>query len=483
MPENLPEAENQRFHLALQHLMQNGVTRTTADLIGKYTAAESAEAREALWAQVEPEVFEAAYQAAEDSGYVEAALNGEYDDDPDFLPQGDNDYLEGEVVADEAQAPLQITQNETRALTVATALAPRRDAETEVALPVGQAKWFDFQEHVGNAHFAKIMAPCIFSGFPCYGELQRQDGQDAMKNMNVALKFTAPPRGELGAQGERLLRDGNYQRMAANAARDPRMATDVDMISAWVRDNGLIIGGNTMNFPRVMGNYEPEILFALSEDETFLFVRETTQGDRSPVDMQYVYSWKGGRKYYADHPEAITELSDFLHTPGGINVNFDAQAAQRILGESARRADQRVAARREREALTEKAPVTRKAATPISDKPVTLPQKKAAATSPEGKPFKPMPELQKQGFARKILANREQAMQQEVEGGVLTILPKNTANLATARDFVLEFREDAATPGEELGELSADDGRDAFFLKLQEMIDDRPTPGSGMGMR
>ena len=96
--------------------------------------------------------------------------------------------------------------------------------------------------------------------------------------------------------------------------------TELDAMSGWIRHNGMAVDRMIAEFPDLIQGYAAEVVVEMTEDETFLLVRERAgdgQGDPrrargGPVDASYIYRWPGGRSLYLANPNAAQALAGLL---------------------------------------------------------------------------------------------------------------------------------------------------------------------------
>lgn len=72
---------------------------------------------------------------------------------------------------------------------------------------------------------------------------------------------------------------------------------ELDLMADWIRKNGSIVEATQLEFPGAFPGYRPQIVLAVTADESFLLVNEK-RAEGAPVDAIYVYRWKGGAGPY-----------------------------------------------------------------------------------------------------------------------------------------------------------------------------------------
>lgn len=498
MPKNLPATIDARALARIQDVLRNGITVSSTEAFGTHSDAESKRQLAELHEQMGPEVFEAANTILSDPDFL-ASLQEDEDEDVDLDLDDDIEDHDHEPAA---QRPTEASRQHTALVATVAALAPRQQGGRAVAEPTRSGNWHRFTRIVPDARAVKQLGAGLFGKFPCFAHQLGTSGHSAFDRMNVAFKVTAPANpAEAGPEGRRLLASPQYRGISRAAAQT---ASDVDRIAGWLRDNALRLAANKMQFMQMTG-YEPEVLFAVSENESFLLVRETTQDGRAPVDMQYVYSWPGGRSYYANHPEAAVELTELMSQPDGITIDLSLRAAQRIEAQATAKARaaiprqpaapalpqaapqttlqpvQRVAEPVRRTTAAAPTPAAQEQAAPPAPKAVTPSAKKETAAPVRSGRFKPLMELQERGYERQVVTVGKAADQVRVKehgSRFITILSGEEGKaLAGARVYSVEIRDDVETPGEKIGELHASKGREGFFADLEEIKDNIPSAG------
>lgn len=80
-----------------------------------------------------------------------------------------------------------------------------------------------------------------------------------------------------------------------------------------------------------MPGYHPVIAVALSEETSFLVVRER-QNAGAPVNADTIYAWNGGLNFYRNNPERIADLRRLLDIPArGITARADLSTTLRLM--------------------------------------------------------------------------------------------------------------------------------------------------------
>lgn len=115
----------------------------------------------------------------------------------------------------------------------------------------------------------------IFRGFPCFAEHERLARAAGNPDPLATIHLIA----NLGGRG------------------NPSTAQELDTVASWIRQNGTVIRTEEMEFPFAMPGYRPEIVLLVSQDESFLLVRERVERG-APENSTYVYRWDGGVRPY-----------------------------------------------------------------------------------------------------------------------------------------------------------------------------------------
>lgn len=115
----------------------------------------------------------------------------------------------------------------------------------------------------------------IFRGFPCFAEHERLARAAGHPDPLATIHLIA----NLGGRGR------------------PSTTQELDTVASWIRQNGTVIRTEEMEFPFAMPGYRPEIVLLVSQDESFLLVRELVERG-APENSTYVYRWDGGVRPY-----------------------------------------------------------------------------------------------------------------------------------------------------------------------------------------
>ncbi|MDE4914023.1 hypothetical protein PQI07_25465 [Methylobacterium sp. 092160098-2] len=76
-------------------------------------------------------------------------------------------------------------------------------------------------------------------------------------------------------------------------------ADEIQRVAGWIRENGVVIDAQRVDFGQAFGNYTAEAVLATTEDKTFLLVREPAENGFSGM---HIYAWDGGTAVYRDGP-------------------------------------------------------------------------------------------------------------------------------------------------------------------------------------
>ncbi|MGU3658567.1 hypothetical protein [Methylobacterium fujisawaense] len=103
-------------------------------------------------------------------------------------------------------------------------------------------------------------------------------------------------------------------------------AGEIQRVAGWIRENGVVIDAQRVDFGQALGNYVAEAVLATTEDKTFLLVREPAENGFSGM---HIYAWDGGTAVYRDGPgrafieqraeaRAVARPADRLAAPVGL---------------------------------------------------------------------------------------------------------------------------------------------------------------------
>lgn len=76
-------------------------------------------------------------------------------------------------------------------------------------------------------------------------------------------------------------------------------AAEIQRVAGWIRENGVVIDAQRVDFGQALGNYVAEAVLATTEDKTFLLVREPAENG---FEGMHIYAWDGGTAVYRDGP-------------------------------------------------------------------------------------------------------------------------------------------------------------------------------------
>lgn len=139
----------------------------------------------------------------------------------------------------------------------------------------------------------------IFRNFPCFVDFEdgaRRLGQDALSQVH-AIGFS----------------NGDD-------------ATAIRTVVEWIRDHGDVVNSAEVSFGRHIPGYKPTLTLALSDENTFLLVRESVETG-APRDAHYVYAWPGGKRVYSadiDASAALVRMGIEGHSVEFVRVAVDA---------------------------------------------------------------------------------------------------------------------------------------------------------------
>lgn len=497
----------QQVLAVISEMISEGIVPSSGNAIPVRAHADSQKAFDKIRSEAGEEVFKAAEQIWGD--YAQAFANGEMDAEVAALERGgDAAALPNPADGPEVLALEDITPEERGLILAAGALARRRDANgVDVhRMPERTAQWHNFvatapNSRAGNA--LRMSAPAIFNHMPCFAHLSRLNGPRAVDQIKVAVDYDLTPANPMGRQ---LLADPRGQQLQRLARAT---GADVDNIGTWIANNALRLHANKMKFKQMMG-YEPDVLFAVSEDESFLLVRErTTHG--SPINGRSIYAWQGGRRYYQQNPEALLKLVEMMTAANGIEIDFSPEGARRALldnvpAQRQPRPQPRLQNQNEvpLEVINARAPARQPAPAP---QPQARPAAAARqpevpqAAAPQPAPKKPVARevapvtqaparrpaaaqngrftalgtlRQELGFEMSLVPARsgqgmEQAAHKKGEDGFIVVFANDKRKLPLATEFLVEHRSNLKEPGDELGTLSTAAGKDEFRHTLETL--------------
>lgn len=104
----------------------------------------------------------------------------------------------------------------------------------------------------------------VFSIFPCYEENIQQHGQQAADNLNVLFSMD-------------LRENANHQERQVVNALAPNLTAsqDIEAMANWISRNGVVVDKSDISFNGLTpNNYSAKIVMSVTEDRTFLLVKE-----------------------------------------------------------------------------------------------------------------------------------------------------------------------------------------------------------------
>lgn len=119
----------------------------------------------------------------------------------------------------------------------------------------------------------RALGRAIFQNFGCFEEHERvaaELGEDALGSVKILAN--------INGQG-------------------PSRGVELDTVATWIRQNGVPVEATELRLPGTIPGYAPRVILCATDDETFLMVDER-RADGAPADALYIYSWRGGRRYY-----------------------------------------------------------------------------------------------------------------------------------------------------------------------------------------
>lgn len=117
----------------------------------------------------------------------------------------------------------------------------------------------------------------IFRRFPCFATHEQRAREVGHLDPLASIHLIA----NLGGQGR------------------PSTARELDTVASWIRQNGTTIRTEQLEFPNAMPGYQPEIVLLVTQEESFLLVRERVELG-APANSSFVYRWDGGMAPYLE---------------------------------------------------------------------------------------------------------------------------------------------------------------------------------------
>ena len=456
------------------------------------TGMHSAEASRQLISGIRDEVGEQVAEAMEEFCANYEARFG----DEEALDAEEDDAPGAEFDDDDVQPQPQFTEEQRNLVVVGAALAARPDNEWNVVPnEARRANWHNFLSLSANPmqkNKMKSVAQKVFGRFPCFDELKAQRGANAVNDIKTVLRVNSQ-------------RNANPQAraVATYMSRFQGYDDDVERIGRWVRDNAIPISRNKVKVPTMLPDYEANAMFAVSEDETFLMISE-----KDPIDAQYIYSWPGGRQYYAQHPEALERLVEVMSLEGGMDIDLSndtpalpraqttPQVEDKVVTSDA--SDVEVAS-----AQTEDVVEADKAAEPepqnepepqqeqprgrtaaARQKAIEKPVTRSAPRKPKAAPASSqnlVAVLRGQlGFKLGQAYSQDQekrvpAAVKQTDTAFLAVLPDDGATLPLSKSMRIEYRDDLSETGIDIGQIDASMSRE----DIADLVETAMNYGSG----
>jgi hypothetical protein len=260
------------FRRSLMEFVQTGSLASSSQEIGDVgTRAQTQSRMTSMLAEAGPEVLAAASEFMRQ--YSE--ITGEtFEADGDDAHDDDGDAYEDAATVDlDSVAPMvEFTPQQERLVVAASALVASRNSTAGLPAQYGQngGRWNRFTNlamHPAQMAAIQSMAPAIFGLFPCF---QQQASRTSMPRAvgNIKAVWNIEP--TVGANPMMLP-------AITHQARQNTPEGDLDQMANWIRSNALAVSASKIRFNMFPG-YAPKVLFAMSEDETFLLVEENQGG-------------------------------------------------------------------------------------------------------------------------------------------------------------------------------------------------------------
>jgi hypothetical protein len=265
------------------------------------------------------------------------------------------------------------------------------------------------------------------------------------------------------------------------AGRGPNPAAEMEAMVAWIRQHGRVVDAGQIDFAAIMPGYRPNVILAVSENDSFLLVEDTRENG-APVNATYIYSWVGGRRAYEmqDGARPLEMVGAALNRPArpALPAPRAAQDARRqpqpargaapdpfgregVPGAAAggggagmHQADARAAGQAGRTAAA-------------GDVPEAAPP----APAPAARPANAMQVLRGAGFAT-VGTDRGPALTKEIGDGRTAVVMGDGRSLVLARTFAVAIHD----PSGDVMDTAVVEGADAVLAWIGER------PASGMRM-
>lgn len=80
----------------------------------------------------------------------------------------------------------------------------------------------------------------------------------------------------------------------------------VDNVLDYLKDNARPVDFGEVDFSALFGKYVPQVAVMVSNDKTFMVVRETVK--KGPVNGVSVYAWDGGERFYKNETKIVNKI-------------------------------------------------------------------------------------------------------------------------------------------------------------------------------
>ena len=123
----------------------------------------------------------------------------------------------------------------------------------------------------GPAHVSHLndIVPKTLGIFPCFKELSNTLGNatavSQLETMHT-LKIEYP---------ERV--PGNMRQQMAEMQRSSNVDRQMDAMAGWISENGAVVEKSIIRFPQMITGYASKVVFAVTEDRSYLLVKEESQ--------------------------------------------------------------------------------------------------------------------------------------------------------------------------------------------------------------
>ncbi len=139
-----------------------------------------------------------------------------------------------------------------------------------------EIRWLTLRQVPGYmVNAIRALGRSTFRCFPCFLDHERKEHERGALDPLASITLLANFEGQNG----------------------PSPRRDLDRMAAWIAENGNRIEADELEFPVAFPGYHPEIALLVTEEESFLMVRDTRAGG-APVEGVYIYRWGGGVQTY-----------------------------------------------------------------------------------------------------------------------------------------------------------------------------------------